>query len=201
MSSMGAIGSGSGDAMGATPAWWRIWLTAVTRPSVAGYESLARRNHVGPARVCMWLLGSSLICGFLVSVGPILTSRGGFDRRLIVAIPAFALVAALVLAFFAACIHGVARLLNGKGQYRTLIYLFVAFTAPLMVLAGGLSFLPRTGVFLTALYFFWLALYFVAVRAVHQLSLMKAVGAVMVSLIVLAGGLLGVAVLLIPLRF
>ena len=181
--------------------WVRIWLAAVTKPTVATYQELARHPQVGSMDAWMWLLGSSLLSGFFMSLGPVQARTSAtMDSRLALAVAIFALMAVLFWASFAACIQGIARLMKGGGNYQSLIFVFAAFNAPLILLASGLSLVPRGGVILMLLYPYWLALYSVAVRAAHQFSWMKAAGAVLFSLAVLSGALFGLVIMVFSVR-
>ena len=181
--------------------WVRIWLAAVTKPTVATYQELARHPQVGSMDAWMWLLGSSLLSGFFMSLGPIQArTSAAMDSRLALAIAIFTLIAVLSWASFAACIQGIARLMKGRGNYESLIFVFAAFNAPLILLASGLSLVPRGGVILMVLYPYWLALYSVAVRAAHQFSWIKAAGAVLFSLAVLSGAVFGLVTMVFSLR-
>ena len=179
--------------------WARIWLAAVTRPTVATYQELARQPHVGSLDAWIWLFGSSFLSGLLISLRPVFV-RPAFDQGLALAIPIFAIIAVLAWASFAVCTQRIARLFKGGGTFQSLIYVFAAFNAPLMLLASGLSLTPRSGLVLIALYFYWLVLYSIAVQGAHQFSWMKAVGAVLLSLMLLSGALLGLALLVIAWR-
>jgi len=176
--------------------WARIWLAAVTRPTVATYQELARQPHVGSLDAWIWLFASSFLSGVLVSLGPVFVrARPAFDQGLALAV--FTIIAVLAWAIFAVCIQGIARLFKGGGTYQSLIYVFAAFSAPLMLLASGLSLVPHSGLVLIALYLYWLALYSVAARGAHQFSWLKAVGAVLLSLMLLSGALLGLGLLVV----
>jgi hypothetical protein len=181
--------------------WVRIWLAAVTKPTVATYQELARHPQVGSMDAWMWLLGSSLLGGLFFSLGSVPVRTGAaMNSRLALAIAIFALMAVLSWASFAACIQGIARLMKGRGNYQSLIFVVAAFNAPLILLTSGLSLVPRGGAILMVLYLYWLALYSVAVRAAHQFSWMKAAGAVLFSLAVSSGALFGLVVLVFFLR-
>jgi hypothetical protein len=191
---LGASKINSDDAAART--WGRIWLAAVTRPTVATYQDLARHPQVGSRDAWIWLLGSGLLSGVFMSQGSFHVRTGAaMDSSLALAIAVFALMAVLSWASFAACIQGIARLMKGGGNYQSLIFVFAAFNAPLMLLTSGLSLVPRGGAILMVLYLYWLALYSVAVRAAHQVSWLKAAGAVLFSLAALSGALFGLAVL------
>jgi hypothetical protein len=81
-----------------------------------------------------------------------------------------------------------------------LIFVFAAFNAPLILLASGLSLVPRGDAILMVLYLYWLTLYLVAVQATHQFSWMKAASTVLFSVVVLSGTLFGFGVLVVSLR-
>jgi hypothetical protein len=173
----------------------------VTKPTVATYQELARHPHVGSMDGWIWLLGSSLLSGVFISLGSVPARTGAaMDSSLALAIAIFGLIAVLFWASFAACIQGIARLMKGEGNYQSLIFVFAAFNAPLILLASGLSLVPRSGVILMVLYPYWLALYSVAVRAAHQFSWMKAAGAVLFSLAVLSGALFGLVIMVFSVR-
>ncbi|HEY7450185.1 MAG TPA: YIP1 family protein [Vicinamibacterales bacterium] len=185
----------------ASRTWVGIWLAAVTRPTVATYQELSRHPQVGSRDAWMWLLGSSLVSGVFMSLNSVYVRTGiAMDSSLALAVAVFALIAVLSWAFFAACIQGIARLMKGGGNYQSLIFVFAAFNAPLLLLASGLSLVPRGGALLTVLYLYWLGLYSVAVRAAHQFSWMKATGAVLFSLAVFSGALVGLVVLALSLN-
>jgi len=176
--------------------WPRIWLAAVARPTVATYEELARQPRISSWDAWIWLFGSSFLSGLLMSLGPVFVrARPAFDLGLALAV--FTIIAVLAWAIFMVCIQGISRLFKGGGTYQTLIYVFAAFNAPLMLLASGLSLVPRSGLGLIVFYLYWLRLYSVAVQAAHQFSWMKAVGAVLLSLVLLSGALLGLGLLLV----
>jgi Yip1 domain len=176
--------------------WPRIWLAAVARPTVATYQELARQPRVGSWDAWIWLVGSSFLSGALVSLGPVLVrARPASDLGLPLAV--FTVLALLTWAIFMVCIQQISRLFKGAGEYPTLVYSFAAFHAPLMLLASGLSLVPHSRPGLVLLYIYWLMLYSIAVQAAHQLSWMKAVGAVLLSLMLLSGALLGLGLLMV----
>jgi hypothetical protein len=168
---------------------------------VATFQELSRHPQVGSRDAWIWLLGSSLLSGVFMSLSSVHAGAvAGMDSSLALAVTVFALIAVLSWAIFAACIQGIARLMKGGGNYQSLFYVFAAFNAPLILLASGLSLVPRGGAILMVLYLYWLALYSVAVRAAHQFSWIKATGVVLFSLAVLSGTLAGLMVLAFSFR-
>jgi hypothetical protein len=175
--------------------WLRIWQKALTQPTVTTYQDLIGWAGDGARETWIWLFASSLISGLLISLEPLFTGASQtLDFGLALAIPIFAIIAVLVWWLFAGCMHFTARPLKGTGAYANLIYLFAAFSAPLMLLASVLSLVPRSGPLLIGLYLYWLALFVVATQAVHRFSRVRAVVSVLVALLVSAA-LLGSVVL------
>jgi hypothetical protein len=195
-----ALGRSNIDADQTARTWARIWLAAVTKPTVATYRELAHHPQVGSVDAWVWLLGSSLLSGLCISLGSVFARTGATASSLALAIATFALIAVVSWACFAACIQAIARLLKGGGQYHSLIFVFAAFNAPLILLASGLSLVPRGDAILMVLYLYWLALYLVAVQATHQFSWMKAASTVLFSVVLLSGTLFGLGVLVVSLR-
>jgi hypothetical protein len=196
-----ALGRSHIDADQPARTWARIWLAAVTKPTVATYQELAHHPQVGSVDAWIWLLGSSLLSGLCVSLGSFFAPTGvAVAPSLALAIAMFAVIAVVSWACFAACIQAIARLLKGGGRYHSLIFVFAAFNAPLILLASGLSLVPRGDAILMVLYLYWLALYLVAVQATHQFSWMKAASTVLFSVVVLSGTLFGLGVLVVSLR-
>ena len=178
------------DAVGTALTWPQVWLAAVARPTVSTHQELAKQPRVGSWDGWIWLAGSSFLSGLLVSVGPILAhARPASDLGLPLA--AFVILAVFAWVIFIVCVQQTARLLRGEGTHPALVYSFAAFSAPLMLLASGLSLVPHSRPGLVLLYLYWLILYSVAVQAAHRLSWVKAVGSVLLSLILLSGVLLG----------
>jgi hypothetical protein len=179
-----------------SPSWPQIWLTAVTRPTIATYQAFVNHASISPRHAYSWLFGSSLISGLLVSLVAFFTrSEPAFGLNLALAILIFALAATLACVIFAGLVHLITRLLRGSGTYQNLITVFAAFNAPLILLAGVLSLAPRSSLVVIALYLYWLFLYSVSIQAVHHVSRLKAIVAVLISLILLGGALLGVGIL------
>jgi hypothetical protein len=180
--------------------WTGIWLAAVTRPSVVTYERLIRQPSAAPKHAAVWILVSGLISGGLGSLVPLfsqLAHREPVDTGLLLAIPAIPVVAVLYWLIFVGCTQWVAHLLKGTGTYQTLAYAFATFSAPLTIAASLLALMPGNGIPLFGLYLYWLALYALAAQAVNQFSRAKAIGSILISLILLGSAFSGMAFLLL----
>ena len=183
--------------------WLGIWLTAVTRPSVATYERLLRQPNVTARQAVTWILVSGLFSGVIGSIAPLfseLSHREPLDTWLLLATPAIAVLAALYWIIFTGSTQWIARLLKGDGTYQGLAYAFATFSAPLTIAVSLFALLPRSGLPLLILYLYWLALYVPATRAVNHFSRARAIGSVFLSLILVAGVSLGVAFLVVVLN-
>jgi hypothetical protein len=172
--------------------WLQIWRTAVTRPTVAAYQDLFQLANPSASKAWLWLFVSSLLSGALISIAPFVTESA--PAGLALAVLVFAVSVVLVWAIFAGCTHAVARLFHGRGAYTALIYLFAAFSTPLVLFAGVVSLLPRSGLLLGALYLYWLILYVVATQAVYQISRAKALIAVLIAFLLVGSALFGLGV-------
>ncbi len=175
-----------------------MWLTALTRPSVATYEGLIREPHASAGSAYTWVFISTLISGSIISVVPLVSQwaqQQPVDMTLLLAIPVTSIVTVLVWGTFVRCTQGIARLLRGGGTYTQAAYASSLFSAPLTVVASILSLIPHTGWLLLCLYIYWCFLYIVAVQAVNQLSWVKAMIAVLISVLLVPCIVLGVVVL------
>jgi hypothetical protein len=176
----------------------KAWLAALIRPSIANYEALGRLPSASVRRAYGWMFASGLIGGAIDSSGPLiseLVERSYVDMLLLALIPVSSIIAMCYLAAFAGGAQGIARLFKGSGTYRQLVFVFAAFSAPLLIVASLLNLISLTRVLLIVLYIYWLGLYVVAVRAVNRLSRVKAIAAVLVALLILGFAWLGVAFL------
>jgi hypothetical protein len=106
--------------------------------------------------------------------------------------PVGALVAVLFFAISTALVQWVAKLFGGTGSFDKLAYVFSSFTVPYSVVASVmtlLSIIPFVGI-LTGLISFALGIYVIvldvlAVKAVNRLDTGKAVGAVLLPVLVI----------------
>ena len=178
--------------------WHKIWLGALIQPSIATHKILHQQPRASIWQAYGWVFVGSLIGGVISSLAPFesqLVERGYVDTLLLALIPVSSLIAVCSIAAFAWCTHKVAQLLKGSGTYRQLMYVFATFSAPLLITASIGDLIPLARVLLFALYVYWIALYVVAVRTVHGISRMKAIAAVLITLLLLGFTWLGGALL------
>jgi Yip1-like protein len=178
--------------------WRGVWLAALTRPSLATYRRLVQQPKAAARQAYAWMFVGSLVGSLIVSVIPFFSQlifAQDVDIVLLMALPLPSLLAVLYLALFAGCTQLLARLLKGAGTYQELVYAFASFSAPLIIVASLLTLIPKLEVVLIVLYIYWFVLYAMAVQAVHQLSRIRAVGAVLISFLFLSSVFVGVVFL------
>jgi Yip1 domain len=181
--------------LSATPAAVGIWARAVFRPSVVTYQRLFLQPYPRLRLAHTWILIGAFIGGLIVSIEPLLApfiQQGPFDTGLLLAIPIYALIATLFWAIFIGCVQVVARLLKGIGTYTQLACTSAAFSAPLIVIASVLASIPWSSFLSLCLYIYWLVLYILALQAVNQFSRARAIIAVLITLLLCGGTLLGI---------
>lgn len=153
------------------------------------------RARVGVA--LMWIFVSALAAGVLGSLVALFlrpAEQAYFDLGLLIAIPVLAALTTLSWLAFTAGAFVVGCWLGGTGRFGGLAFSFAACSAPLVVVASLLSALPALAWLSLALYVYWLALFVVAVIAVHRVAAWRALVAVVTA--VLALGMLYGALLL-----
>jgi hypothetical protein len=164
-----------------------VWLSALMRPSVAIYNVLGLQPRASLWRAYMWMFAAGLIGGAIDSLSPFVSQvveRSYVDTLLLALIPVSSIIAVFFLAAFTGCVQGLARLFRGSGTYKRLAYVYAAFSAPLLIVASILDLIPQTRFLLVVLYFYWIALYVVGLRAVNELSRAKAIAAVFLALLI-----------------
>ena len=171
-------------------AWHQLWIRALTQPSVATYEMIARDAHASMTRVVVWMFASawlgyvaSGVAGVAMAMAMMLGFMLGNDTAtagLGLGVILFgSLVSATLIASFSvlwylagtAVTHAIAKAFGGTGSYTQLAYAFATYSAPMAFVAGTMNAIPYLGMCLSlplALYSFFLST--VAVRAVHQIE-------------------------------
>jgi hypothetical protein len=178
----------------ASPSWAAVWLNALVKPSAATYARLAQQPRATARSAYMWMAIGGLIGGLSSGLGTALfqiSQNQALDTGILLAIPLYAVLVVLFWALFAGSAQLAARLFKGTGTHQQLSYSFAAFSAPLTIAFSILSLVPQTGIVQLVLYVYWIILYIQAIRAVNQISLLRAVGSGLIALLVtlVAGGL------------
>jgi hypothetical protein len=176
----------------------KVWLGALVRPSSSRYAALGHQPRISAWQAYAWVFIAGMIGGTLNALTPFFgqpANQRYVDLLLLALIPVSALLAVGALAAFAFCAQLAARLLKGTGTQRELAYVFAAFSAPLLIVAGILDLFPLTRALLIVLYLYWMALYVVAVHAVNGISRLRAAAAVLAAFLTLGLAWVGVALM------
>jgi hypothetical protein len=175
--------------------WYKVWIDALTRPSVAVYESFLQDIHATSQRAYVWLIISGLIVGLISA----LTDRAASVVIRIICDPLFpGIVVVFSITIIAGLVQFLAQVIGGMGTYSKLIYALAAFNAPMTIISSFLLFIPYGLWVNAALGIYWVVLSAIAVKAVHQLEWRKAIIAIL-PVILLAILLIVVTPLLIRL--
>lgn len=125
-------------------AWYDVWVEVLTRPSRESFRRILADPTAGPARAFAWVAAVGLIVG-LVQVGlagylgisPLSElANGGLATGAICFGIAAPLGPVIGLALSAAILHGIARLLKGRGSFRDMAYCLGAVQAPVSAIAA-----------------------------------------------------------------
>ena len=143
--------------------WYQTWIFAITRPSVATFDKIARDPGASTRRAYKWVFFTACavyflllmiqvvfngLAGILSRAGLVAVGAGsglGFAESLVglICVPVF--IAPIVVLFFiisTAIIQGMARLLGGQGAYFSLAYAAAATTAPVMLISALATLIP-----------------------------------------------------------
>ena len=180
----------------------QVWLLAITRPSVAAYESIVRDPGASANRAYVWVFVSGLVSYAIALLGQWLL--GGFGGSslygttgagsplifVICGVPVGAVLSIVGLMITAGLSQAVAGALGGTGSYSKLAFAIAAYTAPLSLISSVLGVIPYVNCLLVPLAIYGIVLNVTAVKAVNQFSWGKAIVA---SVVILAGVLFAVA--------
>lgn len=170
--------------------WHQTWLLALTQPSVATFERIARDPNASSRRAYKWVLISSLVSDALLIlvyavIQPPFTfnALSGFASELICAIPLTAFVLVFTIIIFSFIAQWISKKMGGTGTYSQLIYAFAASLAPITLVVALVNIIPLTFVqYLTTLLgIYGIFLDVLAVRAVHQFGWGKAIGSYLLT--------------------
>jgi len=173
-------------------------LAALLHPSITTYRMLGQQR-AGVWRAYLLMFASSLIAGAIDSLVPFesqVVGQSSVDVLLLALIPVTALMSVCSLAAFAWCAQNVARFFKGSAVYTQLVYVFATISAPLLIVDSIVDQIPVARIVLVVIYFYWLAQYVAAIRALNDLSRMKAIAAVFLALLMLGLVWIGVAFLI-----
>jgi hypothetical protein len=166
--------------------WFNIWRRALTQPSTATFEQLERHPQVTMMNALIWDAIAGAIGGFLGGIIAMGTRDAGVGNIFTSAIFG-ALLGVIGLLVYALIVYAIARAQGGTGTFEIQVALLGTFIPPLLLITTLLGQIPIVGGtvgFLLAIYQIYL--YIVATQAAQNITLGKAVIAVLLpSLLIL----------------
>ena len=153
--------------------WGKVWISVLTRPSVATFERILRDPQASARRAYVWIFTSFLV-GSLINILIInMMSSANTGYNTITCGPVIqAVVAILSLALVTWMIQSIAsRFFGGSGTYASMIYAFAAWAAPMYLVSSATSEIPYINICLTIpLAIYGIVLGVVAVKAVNKIG-------------------------------
>ena len=128
--------------------WSEAWFRAVTRPSVATFESLLQDSNATTQRAYIWVAISALIAylvslalttvfGAVLGEGTIVELVGGLAICGFCGAIVVPFLSVLTLLINVGLMHLCARVLDGPGTFDQLLYAAAAYQAPLSVIGAA----------------------------------------------------------------
>ena len=181
--------------------WSEVWIRALTKPSVAAYETILKDPNASTQRALTWIF----ICFFVGSIilmvlGSVLSGVGGFfsyeeympamdSGSLLISLCFTPFLAAFAVAGFAisaALIQLGAKILGGDGSYSDFLYLYAAIYAPISLISLTLSSIPFLNFCLSIpLSIYTMVLTIISVNATHKFGWGKSIAAFFVVPLIL----------------
>ena len=183
-----------------TITWREAWLTALFRPSLANYRSLAKNTSITRNRAYKWVI----VSGFLFSLYDLAYNlmyrqvefRGlaGIAGILIVD----TLLSLIVFVILALITNAIAKLFGGDGEYTELIRVIAAFTAPAVIVSSVFLQIPVfqmpliTQIAPVIFVAYQTGLFILSVKAVHRIGWAAATASSIVPVLVFLIGTVGI---------
>jgi hypothetical protein len=189
--------------------WYKVWITAVTKPKEETYAMLASQPGAEAKKAYLWVFLTGLVTAVVGTItqiaGPnpmlsqVLGQSGNYGRSvgaslvgLICSAPIGAALGVLFFMLAVAIIQWVAKMFGGSGDFNRLAYVFGAIAAPTSLVFSVFSLLALipfvgicTGLLGFLLFLYVLYLQIAAVKAINGFGWGAAIGSVLLPGIVL----------------
>jgi hypothetical protein len=176
--------------------WIKVWISVLTRPSVATFERILRDPQASTRRAYLWIFISAFIGVIILNVYwklgviPHLQLSTMVFSLILICTPFIALGEVLFLALVVWVTQWIARrIFGGSGTYASMIYAMAAIWAPLTIVAILISGIPYVKYLAYPLPIYTFVLGVMAIKAVNQISWKRAVISYLVFLILTLGNL------------
>ena len=155
--------------------WYKIWIDALFRPSIATFELFLKDEKATPKRAYIWMILSGIIGGIVSAFYQPYQKQYSPIIMAACSIPLFAILAVLMIIIISWLIQLLAHALGGRGTYSKLVYTQASFDAPMTIISAILIFIPY-GIWINAAFgIYWLILSAIAVKAVNQFEWKKVI--------------------------
>lgn len=172
-------------------AWHQVWIEALLHPSAKTFEMILADPKAKISRACWWIAITSLISyvlsGLFILVfgNPLFQALPSMQEQappgaqlstMLCMLPLIPVIALLALVIQAGLFHIFGRLLGGRGTFANMVYAVAAYTAPLSLVTGLISYIPVIQCLFIVLMIYALVLGVIAIKVVHHFEYGKAVG-------------------------
>ena len=165
-----------------TYSWFNVWVTTLTRPSVATFTTFLQDRYAGPQRAILWLFGARFLVIWLpIALFALLIGKPGLIMLPFLPASGIAAVYTITLILQTLILQWLAKRLGGRGSYGQLIYAMSMFSAPLVIVSALVASLGFSlSVFLSLLFIliYQLVLTGMALRAVNGFSWRAAIATI-----------------------
>jgi hypothetical protein len=169
--------------------WSKVWISAITRPSVATFERIIRDPNASSGRAYAWLFTSALIGGLInILINDLVGSMTKGYNSITCGPLITAVVAALSVVFMTWVIQLIAsRLFGGSGTYASLIYATAAWVAPIYIFSSLISGIPYINCLSLPLGIYGIVLGVMAVKAVNKTGWAQAAASYISGFVLVVG--------------
>ena len=177
---------------GETMSWRKVWMSVLTRPSVATFERILSDPQASARRAYLWVGLAALIGGIITNAYSRLGLFGSQPEFgpmfLYTCVPANIVLALLSLAAVSWVAQRMAGgFFSGGGKYASMVYASGAFYAPLILISSLISGIPYVNCLSIPLLIFALVLGVMAVNAVNQIGWGQAAVSFLIGLVLVTG--------------
>ena len=172
--------------------WIKVWISVLTRPSIATFERILRDPQASPRRAYLWVgiaaLIGAIMTGAISRIGLFGNQQGLGTSFLTNCAPANIVAALLSLAAVSWVAQRIAAgFFKGRGKYASMVYASGAFYAPIILISGLISGIPYVNCLSIPLLIYALVLGVMAVKAVNQIGWVQAAVSFLIGLVLVTG--------------
>ncbi len=161
-----------------TITWREAWLTALFRPNLANYRSLAKNTNITRNRAYKWVTVSGFFYTLYVLAYNLIYRQGEFRglAGIAVFLISTTLLVLIVFVILVLISNAIAKLFGGDGEFTELIRIVAAFTAPAFIVNSVFVIIPvfqmplNTQILSVIFVAYLTGLFILSVKAVHRIG-------------------------------